>query len=114
MDWYKYYRNEDSITLIFSLEYYPTMGMNMKDVYIDFYDVSGDYSIIYKLPERQNWFGSFQEVISLSDDPLLSKPTFSTAPSPTGSTIGKYYRLIEDGETLFLKKDNIYAISFIF
>jgi hypothetical protein len=59
MDWYKYYRNENNLALIYSLQYYPTTGIRMKDVYIDFYDVSGDYSIIYKLPYRQNWFGSF-------------------------------------------------------
>jgi hypothetical protein len=75
MDWYKYYRNEESLTLVYSLQYYPTMGITMKDVYIDFYDVSGDYSIIYKLPYRQSWFGSFQEVINLSDDPLLYVPS---------------------------------------
>jgi hypothetical protein len=50
MDYYKYYRNENSLTLIYSLQYYPTTGIKMKDVYIDFFDISGNYSVIYKLP----------------------------------------------------------------
>jgi hypothetical protein len=52
MDYYKYYRNENTITLIYSLQYYPTTGIKMKDVFIDFFDISGNYSIIYKLPYR--------------------------------------------------------------
>jgi hypothetical protein len=52
MDYYKYYRNDSNMTLIYSLQYYPTMGIKMKDVYIDFFDISGNYSLIYKLPYR--------------------------------------------------------------
>jgi hypothetical protein len=114
MDYYKYYRNEDSLTLIYSLQYYPTVNMKMKNVYIDFYDVSGDYSIIYKLPYRQNWFGSFQEIINLVEEPLLNTPTEFSLNSPIGQTIGRNYYVVPDNELLKLKKDNFYAISFIF
>ncbi|GMO69492.1 MAG: hypothetical protein Nk1A_8630 [Endomicrobiia bacterium] len=93
----------------------------MQDVYIDFYDVSGDYSVIYKMSSSY-WFGTFNRRFTFND---LGKTDIPNGliqwEEPSGGEEPKMFRPLgsrylepETKTQGLLKKDHFYVIKFVF
>ena len=112
IEW-RYYVDNNNISIAFGFDYNPLEGYLVDEVYFEFYDVMGDYSVYYPALIRDNWSGNFTDVISFNTKQLNDVNGVETYALNNSDPLSRINlpatkRFIPNDATL--KKNNFYLV----
>ena len=112
VEW-RYYVDNNNISIAFGFDYNPLEGYIVDEVYFEFYDIMGDYSIYRPALIRDNWSGNFTDVVyfntkQLTDVTGVQIYALNNSNPLSRVNIPATKRFVPDETSL--KKNNFYVV----
>lgn len=100
------YFNSNSTLLSYGFDYNPLEGHQIEEVYFEFFDVSGGFSVYYPCKLRDNWSGNFTDTIQFLNNEIPEYGIYNSSENKIQLSKSKKYQI----NSSKLKNNNFYLV----